>query len=210
MPTKMTKGVWINSYCLHTEGFPKLLYATMHKLGNQECPEYEGREYEEHNIERCEVTVYIAKSEDFPDLTKAWSATTTGFCFTDTYQAVTHKALRHLCRIYEEPIARTPMRFFSPREKNCPAWITRMEALQGQEDDPAIKYMVTYLLALDEQYGKQASELSNYIHRAKEAETYARKLHVQFAQTHARAAAAESHETTIAEVMKTVEDRHAQ
>jgi hypothetical protein len=206
----MTKGVWINSYCLHTEGFPKLLYATMQKLGIQERPEYEGREYEEHSTERCEVTVYIAKSEDFLDLTEAWSATTTGFCFTDTYQAVARKALRHLCCIYEEPIARTPMRFFPPREKNRPAWITRMEALQGQEDEPAIKYMVTYLLALDEQYDKQASKLRNYIHRAKEAKTYVRKLHVQFAQTHARAATAESHETAIAEVLKTAEDRHAQ
>ena len=66
----------------------------MEKLGIQERLEYEGREYEEHGIERCEVTVYITKSEDFPNITKAWSTTTTRFCFTDTYQAIARKALR--------------------------------------------------------------------------------------------------------------------
>jgi hypothetical protein len=42
----MTEGVWISSYCLHTEGFPKLLYTTMQRLGIQERLEYEGYEYE--------------------------------------------------------------------------------------------------------------------------------------------------------------------
>ena len=89
----MIEGVWISNYCLHTKGFPKLLYATMQRLQIQERPEYEGHEYEEHGIEHCEVTVYIAKSEGFPDIADAWSMTATGFCFTDTYQAVTRKAL---------------------------------------------------------------------------------------------------------------------
>ena len=92
MPTKMTEGIWISSYCLHTEGFPKLLYATKQRLGIQERPKYECREYEEHGTERCEVTVYIAKSEDFPDVTEAWSMTITEFRFIDTYQAIARKS----------------------------------------------------------------------------------------------------------------------
>jgi hypothetical protein len=93
----MTKGVWTSSYCLGVEGFPKLLYATMQKLGIKDRPEYEVREYEDHETERCEVTVYIGKSEDFPDIAEAWSMTTTGFRFVDTYQAIARKALRCLC-----------------------------------------------------------------------------------------------------------------
>ena len=88
--------------------------------------------------------------------------TTTGFCFIDTYQVVARKALRHLCQIYEEPIAHTPMRFFPPLEKNQRAWRARMEALQGrdvQEDSPTVVHLTMYLLALDEQYDQQASEL---------------------------------------------------
>ena len=81
--------------------------------------------------------------------------TAIGFCFVDTYQVVAHKAPRHLCQIYEEPIARTPMKFFPPLEKNRRVWRARMEALQGwdaQEDSPTMVHLATYLIAQDEQY----------------------------------------------------------
>jgi hypothetical protein len=107
----------------------------------------------QHGTERCEVTVYIGKSEYFPDVNGAWSVTATGFCFGDTYQVVAHKALRHLCQMYKEPIARTPMWFFPPLDKNRRVWRARMEALQGrdmQEDNLTMVHLVTYLLALDE------------------------------------------------------------
>ena len=64
-------GAWVSSYCLNTEGFPKILYATLQKLGVKDRPEYEGREYEKHGTEWREVTIYIGKSEEFPDITKA-------------------------------------------------------------------------------------------------------------------------------------------
>ena len=63
------------------------------------------------------------------------------------------KALWYLCQIYEQAIARTPMRFFPPLEKNQRAWRARMEALQGwdaQEDSPTAVHLTMYLLALDE------------------------------------------------------------
>ena len=62
---------WVRTYCLNIEGFPRILHATLQKLGVKDRPEYEGHEYEEHGTERCEVTVYIGKSEEFPDLTEA-------------------------------------------------------------------------------------------------------------------------------------------
>jgi hypothetical protein len=88
-----------------------------------------------------------------------------------------------------------------------------MEALQGhnlQEDDPTVVFMTTYLLALDEQYDKQASELRKCIHRVEEAEIMAMKLHIQLAEAEAQAAAAKSHETAIVEALNEAEDRHAQ
>jgi hypothetical protein len=88
--------------------------------------------------------------------------TATGFRFGDTYQVVARKALRHLCQIFEQPIACTPMWFFPPLDKNQWVWRARMEALQGrdvQEDNPTVVHLTTYLLALDEQYDRQASEL---------------------------------------------------
>jgi hypothetical protein len=56
-----------------------------------------------------------------------------------------------------------------------------MDILQGcysLEDDPTVVFMTTYLLALDEQYDKHASELKKCIHHAEEAEILVRKLHV--------------------------------
>ena len=105
--------------------------------------------------------------------------TTTGFCFIGTYQVVAHKALWYLCQIYEEPIAHTPMRFFPPLKKNRRAWRARMEALQGQdaqEDSPTMVHLTTYLLALDEQYDWQASELKKCLQRAEEAKIFSRML----------------------------------
>jgi len=128
----MAEGVWTSSYCLSVEGFPKLLYATIQKLGTKDRLEYEGREYEEHETERCEVTIYIGKSEDFPNIAESWSMTVIGVWFADTYQAVARKALRYLCQIYEKPITHTPMRFFPPKEKDRPVWRTRIELLQGR------------------------------------------------------------------------------
>ena len=149
------------------------------KLKVKDRPEYEGREYEKHGTERCEVTVYIGKSEEFPDITEAWNMTATGFLFVNTYQVVVRKALRYLCQIYEEPIARTPMRFFPPFDRNRRAWRARMEVLQGrdaQEDSPTMVHLTTYLLALDEQYDRQALELRACLRRAEEAEIFTRML----------------------------------
>ena len=78
-------GAWVSSYCLNVEGFPRILHATLQKLGVKDRPKYEGHEYEERGTERCEVTIYIGKSEEFPELTKAYSVTATGFSFIDSY-----------------------------------------------------------------------------------------------------------------------------
>jgi hypothetical protein len=166
-----------------------------------------------HGTERCKITVYIGKSEEFTDVTEAWNVIATGFCFGDTYQVAAHKALRHLCQIYEGLIARTPMRFFPPWDKNRRVWRARMEALQGldvQEDNPTLVHLTSYLLALDEQYDRQASELRECLHQAKEAEIFSRMLEVQLAEAYANLAAAESREAAMAEAVKVDQDRHAQ
>jgi hypothetical protein len=79
-----------------------------------------------------------------------------------------------------------------------------------QEDNPTIVHLTSYLLALDEQYDRQASELREGLHRAEEAEIFSRMIEVQLAEAHANLAAAESRETAMAEVVKVDQDRHAQ
>jgi hypothetical protein len=88
-----------------------------------------------------------------------------------------------------------------------------MEALLGQdvqEDNPTVVHLTSYLLALDEQYDQQASELRECLRRAEEAEIFSRMLEVQLAEAHANVAAAESRETAMAEALKVDEERHAQ
>ena len=76
-----------------------------------------------------------------------------------------------------------------------------MEALQvgdAQENSPIVVYLAKYLIAMDEQYDWQASELRKCLRRAEEAEIFSRMLEVQLAEAHANVAAAESHETAMA------------
>ena len=88
-----------------------------------------------------------------------------------------------------------------------------MEALQGrdaQEDSPTVVHLATYLIALDEQYDRQASELRKCLRRAEEAKIFSRMLEVQLAEVNANVAAIESRETAMAEALKEAEDRHTQ
>ena len=101
-------GAWVSSYCLNVEGFHRILHATLQKLEVKDCPEYEGHVYEKHGTEWCEVTVYIGKSEEFPDITEAWNVIATGFRFIDTYQVVARKALQYLCRSMKIPLLVPP------------------------------------------------------------------------------------------------------
>ena len=86
-----------------------------------------------------------------------------------------------------------------------------MEALQGrdaQEDSPTMVHLAMYLIALDEQYDRQASELRKCLRRAEEAEIFSRMLKVQLAEANANVVAIESCETAMAESLKEVEDQH--
>ena len=54
-----------------------------------------------------------------------------------------------------------------------------MEALQGrdvQEDSPTVVHLTTYLLALDEQYDRQALELRACLWRTEEAKMFNQML----------------------------------
>jgi hypothetical protein len=56
-----------------------------------------------------------------------------------------------------------------------------MRTLEGaglREDDPTTVFMSDYLLSLDEQYDRQATDLRECIRRAEEAEKQIRSLEV--------------------------------
>ena len=87
-----------------------------------------------------------------------------------------------------------------------------MEALQGwdaQEESPTVVHLTMCLLALDEQYDRQASELRKCLRPAEEAKIFSKMLQVQLAKAYANTAAAESQETAMSKALKEAEDRHA-
>ena len=69
-------------------------------------------------------------------------------------------------------------------------------------------HLTTYLLALDEQYDRQALELRICLRQAEEAEIFTRMIQVQLVEAHVSAAAAESQETAMSKAMKEAGDRH--
>ena len=105
------------------------------------------------------------------------------------------------------------MRFFPPLVRSSPVWVARMRTLEGaelQEDDPTTVFMSDYLLFLDEQYDRHATDLRKCIRRAEEAEKQIRSLEVQLVKAKAQATIAESREATTIEASKQAKDRHTQ
>ena len=46
---------WTTTYCINEDGFPKVLYAAIMRLGIPERPEYVGREFMEHDTKSCKI-----------------------------------------------------------------------------------------------------------------------------------------------------------
>jgi hypothetical protein len=186
-----------------------LLRACTVRIGIRSQPEYDGREFVEHGIEKGVVTVYIGSSPHHVE----WSVTAAGHRFKDTCQVVARKALRALCQIYEEEVADTPLRFFPPFQRDRPAWMARMRALEEQrllEDDPTIVYLTAYLLTLDAQYDFLARHHRQMIARAEDAEKLNCKLHVDLTTAQARVAALESREVIAVEALKQAKNDQVQ
>jgi len=155
---QMAEEGWTQGDCQAAPGFPSLLINALESLGVTERPRYYSREYEHHGTLRCRVILVIARSDRYPDI-QSWRVTATGFRHQDTYPLAIRKTLRYLCRIFEEHLTPTPMRFFPPAIRT-PVWEARMRSLERRrhEEDPLYQ-VATYLAALDQLFDEQANIL---------------------------------------------------
>ena len=152
------------------------------------------------------MILVIARSDRYPDI-QPWRVTATGFRHQDTYPLAIRKALRYLCRIFEEHLAPTPMRFFPPAIRTL-VWEARMRSLERRRHEEDRLYQVTtYLSSLDQFYDEQASILREQTHRAEQAELAVRLQQIRVAQAEARAAAAVSSEAVAQESLRQARDR---
>jgi hypothetical protein len=120
------------------------------------------------------------------------------------------KTLRYLCRIYEEHLVPTPMRFFPPSIRT-PVWQARMRNVERHRHQEDLLYhVVAYLVSLDKLFDDQAKLLREQIGRAEQAEVIVRMHQVRVAQAEARTAAAISSEAVAHESLRQIQDQHMQ
>jgi hypothetical protein len=120
------------------------------------------------------------------------------------------KALRYLCRIYEDHLVSTPMRLYPPaiRTRVWQAHMRHLERRRHQEDP--LYHVVAYLVSLDQLFDEQGRILREQISRAEQAEVIVRMHQVRVAQAEARTAAAISSETVTHESLRRIQDQRMQ
>jgi hypothetical protein len=119
------------------------------------------------------VVLSIARSNRYPNV-EPWRVTATGFRHRDTYPLALRKALCYLCRIYEEHLVLTPMRYFAPAVRTL-VWKARMRNLERRRHQEDLLYhIVAYLVSLDKLFDDQAKHLREQISRAEQAEVTVR------------------------------------
>lgn len=204
----MDEYQWTNTHLLGVSGFPAVLWETLTRFGYTQRPAYRAREYVENGTQRCEVHVTIPQTAEHPDWDPI-TVTAFGAEYADTYQAAARQALTLFCEKHEREVGHTPSRFFPPSDYSRPAWLRRMETLEGvgqREDDPTLIATVRYLLALDGLYEAHRQEWRVSVHRAEEAEARERDLRAQLEQ--AQTEIAELEETLRSTIKVWNEDVH--
>jgi hypothetical protein len=199
-----TQGVWQEE-----PGFARLLINSLERLGITERPRCFSREYEQLGTLRCRVVLSVARSNRHTDI-EPWRMTAIGFRHRATYPLALRKALRYLCRIYEEHLAPTPMRYFPPAIRT-PVWQARMRNLERRRHQEDLLYhIVSYLVSLDKLFDDQAKLLREQISRAEQAEVTVRMHQVRVAQAEARIATAISSEVVAHESLRRIQDQRMQ
>jgi hypothetical protein len=133
----------------------------------------------------CRVVLSIARSTRYPDI-EPWRVTATGFRHQDAYPLAIRKALRYMCRIFEEHLVSTPMRLFPPAIRTQ-VWQDHMRNLERRRNQDDLLYQaIAYLVALDKLVNEQARFLREQINRAEQAELAVRMHQIQVAQAEAR------------------------
>jgi hypothetical protein len=130
-------------------------------------------EYEQLGTLRCRVVLSVTRSNRHTNI-EPWRVTATGFRQRDTYPLALRKVLRYPCRIYEEHLVPTPMRYFPPAIRT-PVWQARMRNLERRRHQEDLLYhIVAYLVSSDKLFDDQAKLLREQISRAEQAEVTVR------------------------------------
>jgi hypothetical protein len=118
---------WLRTWGLHHHGLPMLLWDALVQTGYGDTPpEYYGRLYEEHGLQRCEVYVDIPSNPMFSD-GSPWSTWAIGADMCDAIKKAAHMALIVLCSQSLPGTTGTPISLYSIQDCSDLEWKARMD-----------------------------------------------------------------------------------
>jgi uncharacterized protein YdcH (DUF465 family) len=109
-------------------------------------------------------------------------------------------------------VSETPLRYFTPNNKNNPAWRRRLQALSGREhneDDPTIIYMAGYLHTLDNHFDDLFSHYTHLNPRVESLEQQIKELKEENAALQESLEMAEGEEANTREAYRTLKMDYA-
>jgi hypothetical protein len=112
---------------LHCHGFPLLQWDALVQTGyGDKAPEYYGRFYEEHSLQRCEVYINIPSHPVFP-YGSLWSTWAIGADMDDAMAKAAHMTLTTLCSQKLAATADTLISMYPIQDRSVPEWKARMD-----------------------------------------------------------------------------------
>src|SRR6266511_172824 len=147
----MADGSWVIFHEVYVEGFPKLLWEAMTRLGYTDRPKYLFREYEEFGVEFCAVKVQLFDCTEHSEWAP-FALVASGVRRDDARQTAAMLALRELCQRHTGAVGRTAMQYFPLADSEHEVSLTRMRRISGVSqsvDDAMTTATVQYLVALD-------------------------------------------------------------
>jgi hypothetical protein len=132
---------------LHHHDFSLLLWDTLVQTGNgNEVPEYYGRLFEEHDLQRCEVYINIPSHHVFSD-GSPWSMWAIRNDMDESMVKAAHMVLTALCSQNMPATAGTPISLYPIHDRSDPEWKARMDEASNVFQDhhhSGWSYMASY------------------------------------------------------------------
>src|SRR6266540_3593673 len=148
----MSDERWVVFHELRAEGFPRLLWEAMTRLGYTDRPEYSYFEYEEFGVEFCAVRVQLFDCTEHPEWAP-FARVVSGAHRDDARQTAVMLALQELCMRHARAVGCTTMRYFPLADLGHEVSRARTRSVSGVSltvDYVTLAATVRYLTALDQ------------------------------------------------------------
>src|SRR6185369_12542056 len=139
---------YAHTYCLYWEGFPRILWDTLHIFHYPEPPRYKGRQFFEDGVQKCSATMTIPQHPtlEWPPI----EIEVVGYCLVDAFETAALKAITTFCEHHPNEVAAYPIGLFPAVNAGSAEWLfrtTHIGHLVGDVADETIQTVVRYMNA---------------------------------------------------------------